>query len=259
MTQKQTEIIAFINNKGGVSKTTSSVSVGSILASKGYDVLLVDLDAQANLTASLLKGEYRENLYTAMTGKSDLPIVNVKEHLDVVPASLNLSLAEIELSTVIAREMILSRLLQPLKGRYDFIILDCPPALGLMTINAFAASTNIIVPTIAEVLPFEGLKTVFLFIQKVKSGLNSGTKLLGVLITRYKKVKNSMEIETRLRSQLQELVFETKIRENTTVSSAPGYKQDIVTFDANCNGAKDYTTFTEELLQRLNMSAYEKV
>lgn len=256
---KQAKILAYINNKGGVGKTTSSVSVGAILASKGYDVLLVDLDAQANLTSSLLKGEFRENLYTAMTGKSSLPIISATDHLDVVPASISLSLAEIELSTVIARELILNRLLEPLRERYNFIILDCPPALGLMTVNAFAAATDIIVPTTAEILPFEGLKTVFMFVQKVKNGLNTGTKVLGVLITRYENVRISKEIETRLRNQLQDLVFETKIRKNITISSAPGYKQDIVSFNPTCNGSRDYQAFTEELLKRLNIYSNEEL
>lgn len=250
---KQAKTIAFVNNKGGVGKTQSSVSVGAILASKGYDVLLVDLDAQSNLTTSLLKGDFEESLYTAMTGKSRLPIVQVKPHLDVVPASLQLSLAEIELSTLIARELVLSRLLEPMKERYDFIILDCPPALGLMTTNAFAAATDVVVPMTAETLPFEGLKTTFQYIQVVRNGLNTGTKVLGILITRFENVKISNQIEERLRSQLQDLVFTTKIRKNITLASAPAFKQDIVTLDPTCNGAKDYLAFTEELLQRLNM------
>jgi len=249
----KTRIISVSNHKGGQSKTCSTVSVGSILSKRGYKVLLIDLDAQANLTNSLLEGTFEENLYTAMTGKSALPIVPVSETLYVVPASLQLAMIDLELASAMARERILTDLLEPIKDMFDFIFLDCPPSLGILTLNAFTASTDIIVPMVAEVLPFQGLKMISNFLSMVNKRLNPKVKILGILIARFEEVKLSRMIEQKLRSQLGEMVFATKIRKNITVAAAPLEHKDIQAFDPKSNGAKDYVAFTEELLTRLNM------
>lgn len=249
----KTRIISFSNHKGGQSKTSSTVSVGSNLSRRGYKVLLIDLDAQCNLTNSLLEGNYEENLYTAMTGRSKLPILSVSETLYVVPASLELAMLDLELASAIARERILADLLEPIKDMFDFIFLDCPPSLGILTLNAFTASTDIIVPMVAEVLPFQGLKMISNFLSTVNKRLNPKVKILGILIARFEEVKLSRMIEEKLRSQLGDMVFTTKIRKNITVAAAPLEHKDIQTFDPKSNGAKDYMAFTEELLTRLNM------
>lgn len=249
----KTRIISFSNHKGGQSKTSSTVSVGSNLSRRGYKVLLIDLDAQCNLTNSLLEGNYEENLYTAMTCRSKLPILPVSETLYVVPASLELAMLDLELASAIARERILADLLEPIKDMFDFIFLDCPPSLGILTLNAFTASTDIIVPMVAEVLPFQGLKMISNFLSTVNKRLNPKVKILGILIARFEEVKLSRMIEEKLRSQLGDMVFTTKIRKNITVAAAPLEHKDIQTFDPKSNGAKDYMAFTEELLTRLNM------
>lgn len=249
----KTRIISFSNHKGGQSKTSSTVSVGSNLSRRGYKVLLIDLDAQANLTNSLLEGNHEENLYTAMTGKSKLPILPVSETLYVVPASLELAMLDLELASAIARERILADLLEPIKDMFDFIFLDCPPSLGILTLNAFTASTDIIVPMVAEVLPFQGLKMISNFLSTVNKRLNPKVKILGILIARFEEVKLSRMIEEKLRSQLGDMVFTTKIRKNITVAAAPLEHKDIQTFDPKSKGAKDYMAFTKELLTRLNM------
>lgn len=245
----KTKIIAFGNHKGGVSKTTTTASVGSILASKGYEVLVIDLDAQANLTVSLLKEEPDDSIYYALTGKSeDLPIVPVSEHLSICPASLQLAMAELEMNAVISREKILSGLLEPIKSRYDFVLIDCPPSLGVLTLNAFTAANEIIIPLIAEVLPFKGLTMINNFIGKVQKSLNPAAHVSGILLARWESTKLSREIETRLRQQLGDLVFKTKIRKNITIAEAPLESVNIVEFAPKCNGALDYQAFTDELL-----------
>ena len=170
-----TKIIAVANHKGGVGKTTTVASLGSILSKKGYKVLLIDLDAQSNLTTSLSAPTEGSTIYDALTGKvEELPIVSLNENLHLVPASLTLAMVDVELSTAIARERILSDVLQKAKveEKYDFVFLDCPPSLGLMTLNAFTASTDIVIPLISEVLPFKGLTMINDFINMVSTRLN---------------------------------------------------------------------------------------
>lgn len=251
----QTKIISIANHKGGVGKTTTTASMGSILAAKGYKVLLIDLDAQANLTGSLLKGEVSASIYNAMTGSqpSTLPIYRVhkKMELDLVPASLQLAQADLELSSMIARERILADLLADYKGRYDYIIMDCPPSLGLMTLNAITASDHVIIPLVAEVLPFNGLTMISDFVSMLKKKLNPAVDILGILITRWEATNLSKQIEYGLRKQLGDKVFTTKIRKNVTIAQAPLEATNIVEYDPKSNGAIDYQAFTEEFLERM--------
>ena len=249
-----TKVISFGNHKGGVAKTTTTASVGSVLASKGYKVLVIDLDAQANLTVSLLKEEPENSIYYALTGKTpELPIVPVTDNLSIVPASLQLAVAEMELTAAISRERILVELLEKVKPDYDFILIDCPPSLGLLTLNAFTASNEIIIPLVAEVLPFKGLTMINNFISQVQHRLNKEAHISGILLTRWEATKLTKEIESRLRDQLGDLVFSVKIRKNIKVAEAPLESKNIVDFDPKCNGAQDYRTFTEELLDRFEI------
>lgn len=251
----KTKVISFGNHKGGVGKTTTTVNVGSILASKGYKVLVIDLDAQANLTVSLLKEEPEDSIYHTLTGKKkDLPIIPVTDYLSIVPASLQLAMAEMELTAAISREKILAEILEKVKGRYDFVLIDCPPSLGLLTLNAFTASNEIIIPLVAEVLPFKGLMMINDFISQVQHRLNREAHVTGILITRWEYTKLTKDIEERLRKQLGSLVYTTKIRKNITIAEAPLESKNIVEFDPKCNGAQDYRTFTEELLNRFGLS-----
>lgn len=247
-------VISFGNHKGGVGKTTTTASVGSILSSKGFKVLVIDLDAQANLTVSLLKEEQEDSIYYTLTGRSkELPIIPITENLSIVPASLQLAMAEMELTAVISREKILAELLEKEKGNYDFILIDCPPSLGLLTLNAFTASNEIIIPLVAEVLPFKGLTMINDFINQVQHRLNPEAHITGILITRWESTRLTKDIEERLRQQLGSLVFTTKIRKNITIAEAPLESKNIVEFDPKCNGAQDYRTFTDELLARFGL------
>lgn len=165
-------IISISNHKGGVGKTTTTACLGAGLASKGYKVLMVDLDAQANLTASFYTPDVQEQLtrtiYDAMVEKANLPIFQLNENLHICPSSLNLSQLEFQLVQAYSRESILKKLLAPLVEHFDFILLDCPPALGLMTINAFVASTEVFIPLVAETLPVKGLKVMDDFLSMVR-------------------------------------------------------------------------------------------
>ena len=228
----KSRIIAVANHKGGVGKTTTTSSLGSILASKGYKVLLVDLDAQANLTTSLTSSSDGATIYEAMTGKVEtLPIVILHDHLHLVPASLTLAMADVELSSAIARERILSDLLVTSKAvqSYDFILFDCPPSLGLMTLNAFTASTDILIPA----------------------------HVSGILITRWEASNLSRGIENNLRQALGDTVFCTKIRKNVRLAEAPLENANIVDYDPRSNGAKDYLSFAEEFLERMRLEGKE--
>ena len=251
----KSRIIAVANHKGGVGKTTTTSSLGSILASKGYKVLLVDLDAQANLTTSLASFSDGATIYEAMTGKVEtLPIVILHDYLHLIPASLTLAMADVELSSAIARERILSDLLIKSKAveTYDFILFDCPPSLGLMTLNAFTASTDILIPLVAEVLPFKGLTMINDFIKMVHARLNPQAHVSGILITRWEASNLSKGIENNLRQALGDIVFRTKIRKNVRLAEAPLENANIVDYDPRSNGAKDYMSFAEEFLERMH-------
>lgn len=250
---KQCRIIAIANHKGGVGKTTTTKELGSILARKGHKVLLIDLDAQANLTASQSTVTDGPGIYEVMTGRVDrLPVISISECLDLVPSSLSLAMVDIELASSIARERILADAIENSRARaeYDFILLDCPPSLSLMTLNAFTACTDIIIPLICEVLPFTGLAKINDFIKKVQR-LNPAAHVTGIIVTRWEKSKLSCGIEDNLRKVLGERVFSTKIRKNVRLAETPLERKNIVDYDSTSNGAKDYQAFADEILERL--------
>lgn len=251
----KTKIIAVANHKGGVGKTTTVANLGSILSMKGHRVLLVDLDAQANLTASLVASIDGPSIYEALTGKTDyLPVVSVNDRLHLVPASLTLAMADVELSTAIAREHILAGLLSKAKveDNYDFVLLDCPPSLGLVTLNAITASTDVLIPLISEVLPFKGLTMMSDFISMVRQKLNPQAHISGIVITRWENSKLSRGIEERLRGWEGDVVYRSKIRKNVRLAEAPLQNRNILDYASGSNGAKDYTSLAEEFLERMN-------
>ena len=248
----KSKIITIANHKGGVGKTTTTASVGSILATKGYRVLLIDLDAQANLTSSLCKDDIDATIYdTLSSSNTPLPIIKVFQNLDIVPASIQLAQADLEFGGTMARERMLSDALHDYVVSYDFILIDCPPSLGLMTLNALAASDFILTPLVAETLPVNGLTMIVNFVDKVNAKLNPRLKTLGVLLTRFETTNLSQCIEQGLREKLGDLVFRTKIRKNVTLAQAPLQSVNIVEYDPKSNGAKDYLAFTDEFLDKI--------
>ena len=244
-------VIAIANHKGGVGKTTAVASIGAALAGMGYKTLLVDLDAQANLTTSLLPKEPERTIYNALKERKQLPIVEVKPLLHLSPSSLDLAGIELELSGVMQREFILKDLLEPAADNYDYILLDCPPSLSLIAVNAFISSSDVIVPLTAEALPFKGLTMIEDVVAMVKKRLNPSLSLSGIVLGRWAGRKLNKMVEEALRENYPDIVFNTKIRENISIAEAPLTKTDIYSYAPESNGAKDYQALTEELLQRL--------
>lgn len=244
-------VIAFANHKGGVGKTTAVASIGAALTSMGYNTLVVDLDAQANLTESLFHTKEGRTIYNALKERKDLPVVELRKNLSLVPSSLDLAGVELELSGAMSREYILKELIEPISSEYDFILLDCPPSLGLIVVNAFVASTDVIVPLTAEALPFKGLTMIQDILAIVQKRLNQSLKLSGIVLSRWEGRKLNRMVEDTLRQEYGALVFDTKIRTNIAIAEAPLTKQDIHTYNEESNGSKDYKTLTEELLQKL--------
>lgn len=251
MKQPSTRVIAVINHKGGVGKTTTVASLGASLAEMGQRVLIVDLDAQSNLTSSLLVSEPERTIYNALKERQNLPQVKAKENLWLSPSSLDLAGIELELSATFGREVILRDLLASLTDSYDFIILDCPPSLGLISVNAIIASTEIYVPMTAEALPYKGLEMLTQFLNLIQTNLHRPTEISGIIITRYLRQKNLTRIvEDDLRKMYGDKVFKTNIRENVSVAEAPITQTDLLTYAPKSNGAEDYRALANEVIAR---------
>jgi len=248
---KRTRTIAIVNHKGGVGKTTTVASVGSALAEQGKKVLLVDLDAQSNLTTSLLKDtEPERTIYEAFNEGKGLPVVPLGgKDWSLTPASLDLAGTELEIAGQLDREYILKDLLAEVAGKYDFILIDCPPSLGLLTINALVAATEVLIPLTAEALPSKGLQKILDIVEKVRKRLNTSLRLSGILITRYEGNKLSQLVEAALRQNYGEKVYETRIRKNIRIAEAPLYGKDILEYAPDSNGAEDYRNLSSEILK----------
>lgn len=243
-------IIAVANHKGGVGKTTSVAALGSALAAKGRRTLLVDLDAQANLTTSFLAEEPEETIYDSFKDGKPLPVVRLRENLDLVASSLDMAGAELDLSSRYSREYILRKLLKPLEGEYDYVLLDCPPSLGLVTINGLVAATELYIPLTAEALPSRGLAKLTNIVQMVRENLNEDLRLSGVIITRWEGTNLSKMVEEQLRSLFGGTIFQTKIRKNVAIAEAPLYAKDVIAYAPDSNGARDYRALAEEVLSQ---------
>ena len=243
--------ISLLNHKGGVGKTTSAINIGAGLVELDKRVLLIDLDPQANLSLSLGAPRQRGGIYEALRGESPLIPVNIKEGMDVIISSLDLSGAELELINEAGREFILRELLDPIRDNYDFIIIDCPPSLGLLTLNAMTSSEYVIIPLQTEFLAMQGLAKIKQVIQKVKLRLNRDLQIGGVIATMYdsRKVLNRDVVET-IKKYFGSMVFDTLIRDNVALAEAPAQKKDIFDYSPSSSGAEDYLSLCREILNR---------
>lgn len=248
-----TKIISIANHKGGVGKTTSTVNLASGLNFKGKRVLCIDLDPQANLTQSLGIKDFDCSIYDSLTQNSDLIPIEKRNGFDVIPSHINLSGAEVELINEPGREYILKNLVNKIKTNYDFVFIDCPPSLGLLTVNAFVASDRIIIPLQAEFLATQGLTKIMEIITKVKERINPEFELGGVILTQFnsRKVLNK-DIKRSIEQHFSDKLFETTIRENISLAEAPAAGLDIFEYNDKSIGADDYEKLTDEFLLRFS-------
>jgi chromosome partitioning protein len=245
-------IISLLNHKGGVGKTTSAINVGAALVKLDKKVLLLDLDPQANLTISLGIPRQKVTIYENMRGEAEITPYTVKDGLDVVTSSLDLSGAEMELINEAGREYILRELFEPLLEEYDYIIIDCPPSLGLLTLNALTTSDYVFIPMQTEFLALQGLAKIKQITDKVRFRLNKKLQIGGVIATMYdsRKVLNR-DIVSTIKKYFGDKVFDTMIRENVSLAEAPAQHKDIFEYSASSNGARDYLALAKEIVERL--------
>lgn len=244
-------IYSVSNHKGGVGKTTSTINIGAACANKGKKVLLVDLDPQANLTQSLGIKNIQISIYDNLKGEKLINTIEYRNNLYILPSSLDLSAAEIELSSEPGREYILKDILSQVKNKFDYIFIDCPPSLGLLTINALTASDYVIIPMQAEYLPLRGLAKLTEVIKKIQTRLNNRLQIGCVFLTQYdsRKVLNR-DIAESVLEFFGEKFLNSKIANNIALAEAPSQGKDIFMYNKNCRGALDYEELCNEMIQK---------
>lgn len=250
------KIISIINQKGGVGKTTTAVNLAAFLADKGYKTMLVDADSQGNATSGLSKDvEFEERLYDVLLGDVSIEEAVVKtdiKKLSILPASIDLAGAEIEMVSMEKREFLMKRKLDQVRDKYDFILIDCPPSLGLMTLNALVASQEILIPIQAEFYALEGLSQLVKTVQVVTRKLNPGLSILGILLTMFDGRTNlSLQVADEVKKYFGNKVFRTVIPRSVKLSEAPSFGEPILTYASKSKGAEAYKKLCREVIKRV--------
>ena len=249
-------IIAVANQKGGVGKTTTAINLSSCLASLGKKVLAIDMDPQGNMTSGLGidKNEVEYTVYELILGQVGIEKVICKdalENLDVLPTNINLSAAEIELIGVEEKEFIIRKEVDKVKKNYDFIVIDCPPSLSMLTINAITTADSVLVPIQCEYYALEGLSQLIHTIDLVKERLNPELKIEGVVFTMYDARTNlSLQVVENVKDNLQQTIYKTIIPRNIRLAEAPSHGLPINLYDPKSSGAESYMLLAEEVINK---------
>lgn len=249
------KMIAIGNQKGGVGKTTTTVNLGASLAYLGKKVLIIDSDSQGNATSGLgiERGDIDNSLYEILVNQVDLAsciLPTSREGLDIVPSTIQLAAAELELGTVKNREYRLKAAIESVKDQYDYVLVDCPPSLGQLSLNAFTASDTVLIPVQAEYYALEGLSQLLNTIRLVQKSFNPDLRIEGVLLTMLDARTNlGYEVVEEVRKYFQEKVYKTIISRVVRLSEAPSYGQSIIDYDIKSRGAQMYLDLAEEVLK----------
>lgn len=254
------KIIAVVNQKGGVGKTTSAINLGACFGVLEFKTLVIDADPQANATSGIgfdvknIKTSIYECLINDVHPK-DIILKSENPNLDLMPSHIDLVGAEIEMINVPNREMIMKRALAKIKDDYDFIIIDCSPSLGLITVNALTAADSVIIPVQCEYFALEGLGKLLNTIKIVQSRLNTNLSIEGILLTMYDtRLRLANQVVEEVKTHFQQMVFDTVIHRNTTLGEAPSHGETIIMHDATSKGAINYLNLAREILQKNEMT-----
>lgn len=251
-------IIAVANQKGGVGKTTTAINLSSCLAEKGKKVLAVDMDPQGNMTSGLGvdKNSVENTIYDLIIGESNIDEVlkkDIMKNLDIIPANIDLSAAEIELIDVEDKEYIVRNVIKDIKDNYDYIIIDCPPSLSMLTINAMTTATSVLVPIQCEYYALEGLSQLIHTVDLVRDRLNPELEIEGVVFTMYDARTNlSLQVVENVKDNLHQNIYKTIIPRNIRLAEAPSYGVPINEYDPKSAGSESYMRLAEEVINREN-------